>query len=152
MTLPTKRARIIQAIADRLKTITRANGYQTDIGMALTIGGLAYGPDDADEKLVLRIGDTEPTGSRGLPKSTRELPLQILIVSRRWHLQTWVQLETLLGDVKRAIHTGDNQLAGLLSDPLEDGAEVTLPNEEGTATLGLAVAYTARYVEVRGAP
>jgi hypothetical protein len=152
MNLPTKRARIIKAMADRLTTITRVNGFQSDLGTTLTIGGLAFGPDSADEKLVLRIGDSEPTGSRGLPKSARQLPLQILIVSRRWHLETWVQLETLLGDVKKAIHAGDNRLAGLLSDPLEDGPEITIPNEEGTATLGLGLVYTVKYVEVLGAP
>lgn len=153
MDLTTTRARIVDAFATRLRAIQRTGGYQTDAGLTLQIGSLAFGPDDDNLHMSIVIGDGKPTGSRQLKKKPRELPMQIAVGLRRWRPESWLTIEQAIGDVKRAIESGDDDTwGGLLMQAPEDGDEVALDMPVGTTSMGCAVVYIARYVETRGAP
>lgn len=149
----TKRARIIQAVADRLATISRVNGYETDAGETMAIGALSFGPDDDGLRMALLVGDTRAEGSRGLNKKPRDMPLQVALAMRRWRQQSWLEIEAAIGDVKRAIERAEDEtFGGLLLGRLVDGEEVTLDTPEGATSMGFALVYRAKYVESWGQP
>lgn len=147
----TTRARIVDAIAARLRGIRRPD-YATDAGQCVSIGAFFFGPDDRMAVALMPL-ESRPVGTRHLRKKGRELDLQIgALVDSGDRDTAWLDVERLLGDIKRAVETDDDRLGGLLIAPIEVAEETALDGGEGSTVVGCSILYRVTYAETWGQP
>lgn len=121
--------------------------FETDAGANVFIGERPeLGKDDPDEVLAIVFGDDEIT--KDTPKTYLTLPIEIQAVVKVSPTNAWLRVESMLGDIKRAMETdsvrGRRELG---SYPMRRGTTRTLPREPGSATIGVGVTYFIDYAE-----
>ncbi len=146
----TTRQLILAAFLAAVREITIANGFATDAGNTVYIGETAQlGDDDPDQAIALVVDDDDAR-SPGYVFVT--LPIVVQALAKADLDEPWLVVESLLGDLKRAIETEDRTLGGLLKSELQRGSTRTLAREPGSTTVGAAITYRCEYVEVWGNP
>jgi hypothetical protein len=154
--MTSKRQRILEALADRLREIQATNGFETDAGLHLYWGPVVLGPDDEPLAIAIVPGGTE-TNPQQAGKKIIMMPVQLHAVVREETPQpntlenTWLQAEAILGDIKRAVELDDLTLGKLAVD-IAAGEVVPLLREEGGSMLGLQIEYRIIYTEHWGDP
>src|SRR5690606_19313155 len=101
----------LQAVIDRLETIRKADGFATDAGLAVMVGDIAIGPDDADVAVAVVPGEVQPLAQRTVGKVAEVFPITIAALARveSWRdtADAWMRAEDVLGDIHEAIETED---------------------------------------------
>jgi hypothetical protein len=141
------RKHIVQAVIDRLRTIRRVNGYETDAGQNLIVGAIAMGPDDPNVGLSL-VPEQSATADRVRAKAAFVLPLQIGAIARvlSWAQSddAWLRAEDVIGDVHQAMETDDFTVDGRAFE-IRLASELPLERGEGEETVGAALTYEVIY-------
>lgn len=159
-TLP-KRYRIITEALRRLRLISVANGFLTDVGANVFWGFVpVLGQDDVKQAIALLIGEDELAGGFQGGKVSLRLPLNIAaLVSPEFRDrdEPGKQVELMLADIKRAMELDDNTFGGLLRGGnnvtgLSRGTTEVFERRTGTDPIGVVITYAAPYVESWGSP
>lgn len=150
----TTRLSVLTAFAARLADITIANGYATDAGQLVVMGEAGeLGESDPDAALAIVPGDDRQKTQAGtVGTAFLEWPIQLVALGKADLSQPWVTLENIVGDIKRAIETGDRRLGGLVKSDLQRGATRIVPREPGSLTIGVSVTYVVTIAEPWGQP
>jgi hypothetical protein len=152
MAEPTRRARIVEEIYRRLRTIRQVDGFETDCGETAAIGEVAeLGPDDPAQAIRLAIGDEEVRWQTAGKALLVTLPFSVRALSRA-KTDPWTAIEAMVGDIKRAVEVGDPFTVGVPNVVFERGPVMTLEREPGSVTVGAGVTYRVAYKESWGAP
>jgi hypothetical protein len=150
--VPTQRRNILAALTADVATIATANGFDTDAGLVVYVGEVPQlGDDDPDQAIAIIFGLEEPHWELPGKSVQIRLPIAICAVAKA-RTNAYLVIESLIGDIKRAIEKEDRTLGGLLTHPLERGPVAWLPRESGSTTVGAAVNYVIRIKEGWGAP
>ncbi len=146
-----KRQRILEAIRSRLEAI-RTPEYATDAGDRVFVGEIpALGPDDPINAIAVVVGDSAPKYQAQHVFET--VPIEVQAHVRVEQADTpYIDAETLLGDIVKAIESGDRTLGHLLKGTLEIGAIRTVPRDAGTTTIAIGITYNATYHRLWGQP
>lgn len=149
-----RRYQVIAAIADRLREIKIANGFNTDAGEAVNVGfAPALGDDDSEIAIAILIDDDDaPNFEQEQVFYNLPVEIQALASSARDREMPWMVIEQLLQDIKRAMELEDRTLGKLLSHWMTRGVTRTLPREAGSHTRGLAITYRFPIAEKWGNP
>ena len=125
-----KRQRIVDAVAERMRAILRANGYETDLGLNVEEWTQHLQQEDIPDDGVISICDmvaeAAQTSGRSNPQETVWImPIQIRIWYPHDEL-TAANVRTGLQDVNRAIRQDDRwKVDGvglvMISRPLREG-------------------------------
>ena len=146
-----RRQRILDWFRTQLETITRANGFRTDAGAAIYLGGIPeLGPDEPDVAIALTVEPDEP--SVDLKHVVIRLPLEIHALAKGSMNEPWTAIEAVLSDIKEAIEQQDRTLGGLVLNRIERGQTQTIPRQAGSLTVGVTIGYIAPYKERWGNP
>jgi hypothetical protein len=142
-------------LADRVAEIQEANGFRTDAGLHLFYGPTNLGPSDPQLGIAIVPGDTttrfdSDQGGEGASK-TITLPIEFHAIARDDLDDTLVKIESLIGDIKRAVELPDVTL-DKQADSFEPGEVGPLPRVPGSTTIGARVGYVASYTEPWGQP
>lgn len=145
------RRRALEAIVARLQDIQTANGYLTNAGSVVYLGGSpGLGKDDPDVALAVVILDDEVTY---VGENIRvNLPIEIQALAKAELDNPYIASESVLADVKTAVELEDRRLGGLLRDRMKRGSTRTLEREPGSLDVGVSVLYTLPMVEKWGDP
>ena len=151
--MATQRQLIGADAISRLETIHIGVGeFETDAGDHVFIGErVDLGKDDPDEVLLIVFGDDQVT--KDTPKTMLTLPIEVQAVVKVTPANAWLRIETMLGDIKRAMEF--DQVRGrreLATYPMRRGTTRTLPREPGSTTVGVGVTYEIDYNEPWGTP
>lgn len=152
---PTRRRLILEALVARVEAIKEANGFETDAGESVHLGETpALGDDDPDQAISMVPGADEPKWSQHGKGFQIGLPIAFHAVAKASlePKQAFWLIESLIGDIKRAVELEDRTLGGLLAWPMERGSVEGLPREPGSLTVGAAVNYTVIFKEGWGNP
>lgn len=150
---PYKRKAILLEIESRLEAILKTNGYDTDAGKYLFHGPVQLGLGDTPLAIAIVAGPTITQPLSDQPDGPRKvtLPIEIQAVARDDIDHPLLVVESMIGDIKRAIETNDFHLRKLVRD--FDAGEVTpYPRSVGSTTVGAVVEYRAVYLEFWGDP
>jgi hypothetical protein len=125
-----KRQRIIDAVAARMRSILRANGYETDLGLNVEEWTQHLQqediPDDGIISICDMVAEAAPNEGRSNPRETVwQMPIQIRIWYPKGQLNA-ANVRTGLQDVNRAIRQDDRwKVDGvglvMISRPLREG-------------------------------
>lgn len=146
------RKQILVALKTRLQAITVANGFESNAGSTVRLAdSIELGPDDPDTAIRLI---PEPDVVKYLGEQARiDLPVLIAATARASVADPLLAIESLLGDIKRAVELSDRTLGGTLGRlRLERGSTEVLDREPGSTVIGVGIRYIAPYVEVWGDP
>ncbi len=151
-----KRVQVLQVFEARAKTILQANGFNTGAGENVWLGEIpGLGEDDPDVAIAIVVMDTTNTKAPSTMKISETLPIAVCAVAKAGRSDSWMTVELILQDIKRAIELQDEEsrrFGKLLAGYLERGATVTLERNVGHDVVGGAVIYEAPIAEVWGAP
>jgi hypothetical protein len=149
-----RRKLIVVEIVTRLQAIRRAAGFNTDAGLHVHVNEVpVLGPDDPDEAIVVVLDEDFP-GHQAEHTFIR-LPIDVQAMAKADPVDVESALmtaEDVLEDVKRAIELPDRTLGGLVQRQIERGTTRTMARDPGTPHVGVAVRYTAPYIERWGSP
>jgi hypothetical protein len=146
----TRRLLILTRLAALASTITKANGYDTDAGLKVYIGGAPeLGPDDPDYAIAIVPGDELATEDGRISNS---FPVAVQSIGKLSAADAWIGVELLLGDLKHAIELEDRTLGSILKGVMKRGPTRTLERPPGSTTIGLEVFYTCPYLDEWGNP
>jgi len=146
----TRRVLILERLGALAATITKANGYDSDAGLKVFIGGTGeLGPADPDYAIALVPGD-ELAEEQGRISNT--LPVAVQAIGKSDALDAWINLELLLGDLKKAIELEDRTLGSVLKGVMKRGITRSIERPPGATTIGLEIFYTCPYVDEWGNP
>lgn len=138
---------ILAAVIERLRRITRVNGFATDAGQNLVVGAIGLGPSDPDVGLSL-VPEETARAAQVRAKSSVEMPLQISALAKvsSWEASelAWLKAEDIIGDIHQAMETEEFEIAGFTVD-IGAPTEVPLDRPEGGETVGAAVNYPVVY-------
>jgi len=151
-----RRQLILTALAERLKAISIADGYQTDAGL----GAIWLGQDiDLDEKdpgavLLISAGVERFVGSQA--KLYSEWPLSIKAVVKADLDDPLMSAEGMIADTQKAVELDDRTLGGLVNWNGQHGlildSIAALEREPGSPTVGIEVVYIAKLQRSWGDP
>lgn len=150
---PYKRKQILVEIGVRLEAIRKVNGFDTDAGKHIFYGPVQLGPADDPLAIAVTAGETVTQAQTDQPGGVRRvtLPIEIQAVARDDIDKPLLVLESLVGDIKRAVETEDFTIRKLVKD--FDAGEVTpYQRVEGSGVVGAIVEYRAVYLEHWGDP
>lgn len=148
--MASRRQRIIEALAQRVKMITVANGFATDAGLTVFLGEEPQlGPDDPDVALALVVNDSEV--GRQLQQTMVLLPVEIQALAKADITAPLLAIESVIGDVKKAVELEDLTL-GNQCKQLTRGPVRPLDRESGMSVVGAGVEYRVLYGETWGNP
>lgn len=152
--MASRRKLILAEILTRLEAITTANGFNTDAGAEVCLNEApGFGPDDPEQVIVVKVNEDFP-GHQAMHTFIR-LPIDIQAMAKADPTDAtsaYITAENILEDVKRAIELEDRTLGRLVQRQIERGSTRTMEREPGTPYVGIAVTYTAPYIEQWGSP
>lgn len=149
--MSSRRQQIVEALKARLEAITIANGFDTNVGTTIYVGESPdLGPDDADTAIAIVVGDEEPQFQG--EHVYLELPISIQAIAKANLDESWLNVEAVIGDIKRAVELADRTLGGLVKRQIVRGPVRALHREPGNTTVGASVTYIAPFTEVWGSP
>lgn len=152
---PSRRARLVAAIADRLETIRTSGGFATNAGEMVSVGYLPIlGKDDPDVALALTIGTDIPNSALAPGKKvTIQLPLTVHLQVKGTSDDAWMTVEAGIADVKKAMEQiTDRTVQGLIQPEITRGNTTTLARASGDESQGARLVYTLTYEEAFGDP
>lgn len=145
------RQAILQVFLDRVGAIQKANGYATDAGLKIFFGSAAeLGDDDPDSAIAILVQDDQTSGGALGEDEQTFLPVDLAALAKASGDLAWVEIELVIGDIKRAIETADRSFNGLLARTLFRGRTKVLKRAPGSTTIGAAITYTANYLDQWG--
>jgi len=140
----------------RLTLITKANGYNTDLGKTLFVGERPkLGPDDPPESVEMVIQKDEPSFQGENIVITLPVFVEIVITGPTSGTP-WEAREKAIEDVKKAIETDHDLTAPgekrgtLLRNGLERGP--VQPFDQESILIGATIEYRLMYSEIWGQP
>jgi len=149
---PSLRQQILAVVVTRLSAITLADDqFFTDAGATLFAGEAPQlGKDDPEHAIAVLLAEDQPApaGPGYLVTGT----LEIHAVANPTLDDSYVVVEQLLADIKRAMELTDRRLGGLLNSDMVRESSRPLPRQEGSLTVGASVSYTLRWKEGWGLP
>ena len=149
--MASRRQQVLAALVARVQAITVDDGFNTDAGTAVYLGETPMlGPDDPLVAIALIVGDDDP-GYQGEHVFVK-LPIEIQGVAFADQTDSWMAVEAVIEDIKRAVELEDRSLGKLLRSELERGPTRTLRREPGSSTVGAGVTYLAPIAEKWGTP
>jgi hypothetical protein len=149
-----KASEVALAIDAILKTITVANGYQTDIGNTVFRGKLKIAEDDVPCVVLDEGGDKikADASNANMPGNIKLKPVLLL---QRYHVSGHTTCDTdnpndaahlMLEDIKRAIFGGDRTLGGAVRNIYYVGRDIGR-REDGLALVAAVVAFDCEFAE-----
>ena len=150
-----KRVQILTAFKTRVEAIAQANGFNTGAGQHVHLGEIpGLGEDDPDVAIAIIAMDTKDQKPPSAMKIIETLPVAICAVAKAGASDSWMTVELILQDIKRAIELPDDdrRFGKLLAGYLERGGTVTLERNIGSDVVGAAVIYDCPIAEVWGNP
>jgi len=149
MATASRRQQILEAFRDRLLAVTTDDDFERR--PTLFLGETPpLGPDDPDTAIAIVVQDTEPQ-YQGV-NVFESLPIEIQAIAKADLDQPWLAAEDILGRCIAAIELEDRTLGGLVTRKIDVGPTRTLPREEGSTTVGIAITYVAPYARQWGVP
>ena len=146
----TRRTMILARLAALAATITKANGYDSDAGLKVFVGGGAeLGPADPDYAIALVPGE-ELAEEQGRIANT--FPVAVQAIGKSDAADAWINLELLLGDLKKAIELEDRTLGSVLKGVMKRGPTRSLERPPGATTIGIEIFYLCPYIDEWGNP
>ncbi len=146
----TRRLLILERLAQLAARITLANGFPTDAGARIYLGGAPeLGPEDPADAIAIVPRDDQPREPNYL---WIVLPVEIQAIAKATIADPWIAVEVLLGSIKLAIELEDRTLGSLLKGDMTRGPTRTLERQPGSLTIGVGVTYYCSYVEPWGNP
>lgn len=142
----THEQRIIEAIADRLRAISVASGYQTDAGAQVYRGLVQW--DERDPLPLVCVHPGEISAENGITNTAIvNLPIQISGVAAATPDNPGDAAQVLCGDLQQALFApGDFRLGGLLTDNLIFTGRRISPRAPGAAVVEVELNLSVRYV------
>jgi hypothetical protein len=101
------------------------------------------GADDPDTAIAIVVQDTAPQYQG--ENVFEVLPVEIQALAKADLDEPWIAAEEILSRCITAIELTDRTLGGLVKRMIEIGPTRTLPREEGSTTVGIAITYRAPY-------
>ena len=141
---------LLNAIETRIKGITVANGYETDVGLKVMCGRRKLPADDELPCTQIVEGPDEPGAEAGGQRSAMVRSEQVYVIdsfdtcdpdnpNRKAH--------QIIRDLKKAIFGGGNRtLDGLVPDIEYLGKDIG-PRPDGAATVQARIAFKVSFVE-----
>lgn len=152
--MATIRQTIVADAISRLQTVATGEDseFETNAGSNVFVGERPeLGKDDPDEAIAVVLLDDEVTQQQ--QKTYLTLPVEIQAVVKVAQRNAWLQIEAMLGDIKRAMETDPvNGRRELGRYPMRRGSTRTLPREPGSTTAGVGVTYFVDMSEGWGTP
>ena len=150
--MTSKRLLALAELRERLASITVVHGYNTDAGQYIYLGEApVMGPDDPPAVIAIVLGDEE-LGHQA-ENVVVTLPIDVQAIVKVSVDESYVTLEAMVADIKRAVEQADRTLGGLLvARGLTRGGVRSLPREPGSEFVGAVVQYRAMFGEKWGEP
>ncbi len=141
-----KRTDIIAALEARLKTITIAHGYQTDIGSHVTTWRVSkFLPAELPALNIKYAVDPDTIDGEGMsgPKNVwnRSLPVGITMLAKG--TTTIADIEKMIGDVWKAISTDDGFSGNAITVTPE--SEMIIEDQEERLIAGAIITFKIEY-------
>lgn len=138
---------ILLELRERVGKVKKADGYQTDAGLAVFVGETPQlGPDDPSEAIAVVPLDAEP-----LPNRMEIWPIEFQALVKADVNQPYLAAVAILDDIVKAVELDDRTLGGLVKQ-IEIGTQRTLPREPGSAVVGVVQLYRLSRTRVWGLP
>jgi len=148
--MTTRRVLILERLGTLAGAIQIANGYDSDAGLRVYIGTAPeLGPADPDYAIAIVPGD-ELADEQG--RITNTLPVAVQAIGKSDAADAWINLELLLGDLKKAIELEDRTLGSVLKGIMKRGVTRSIERPPGATTIGLEIFYLCPYVDEWGNP
>lgn len=149
-----KREQILCALETRLGAITRRAGSSTDAGRTIYINETPELSEDDPDAIAVMPQEDEVQFQQAKVLVTLPIEIHALVSIDGGNTRSWMKVEALIADIKRAVELEDRTLGGVLPHPLQfqRGVTKTLEREDGSNTIGASVTYLATIVEEWGAP
>jgi hypothetical protein len=146
----TRRLLILERLGALAGVIQKANGFDSDAGLRVYIGDAPeLGPSDPDFAIAIVPGDELATEDGRISNT---FPVEVQAIGKSGAVDAWINLELLLGDLKRAIELEDRTLGSILKGVMKRGPTRTLERPPGHTTIGAGIFYTCPYVDEWGNP
>lgn len=146
----TRRLLILERLGQLAAAITVANGFDSDAGLRVYIGASPeLGPADPDYAIAIVPGDELATEDGRISNS---FPVEVQAIGKAGAADAWINLELLLGDLKRAIELTDRTLGSVLKGVMRRGPTRTLERPPGATTIGAGITYLCPYIDEWGNP
>jgi len=146
----TRRLLILERLGALAGVIKVANGFDSDAGLHVYIGTAPeLGPNDPDYAIAIVPGDELTTEDGRLSNS---FPVEVQAIGKAAAADAWINLELLVGDLKRAIELEDRTLGSVIKGVMKRGATRTLERPPGSLTIGAGIIYSCPYVDEWGNP
>lgn len=147
----TRRAVILERIGRLAARITKANGFDTDAGLAVYIG-IAPELGDKDPDYAIAIVPREELHEEQ-GRITNGLPIEVQAIGKATATDAWIGVELLLGDIKAGIEDpNDRTLGAVLKGTMKRVTTRTLERQPGSTTIGVGIVYACPYVDEWGNP
>ncbi len=146
----TRRLLILERLGALAATITKANGFDSDAGARVYIGATPeLGPADPDYAIAI-VPNDELATEEGRISNT--FAVEVQAIGKADAADAWINLELLLGDLKKAIELEDRTLGSILKGVMKRGPTRTIERVPGATTIGAGIFYTCPYVDEWGNP
>lgn len=146
----TRRLLILERLGALAGVIQKANGYDTDAGLRVYIGAAPELADADPDYAIAIVPADELTTEDGRLSNT--FPVEVQAIGKAGAVDAWINLELLIGDLKKAIELEDRTLGSILKGVMKRTATRTLERPPGSTTIGLGILYTCPYVDEWGNP
>lgn len=129
-------------VISRLQAISKASGYNTDLGANILAGVTALSEDDPMPTAIIFSGDEQVERlTYGSYNCNREVIIEIYVSPT----DATVSIEEAIEDVQRALETPDETLGGLVSELNYTGVETVDQPQAGKQIAGIRVTYAFEY-------
>jgi hypothetical protein len=146
----TRRVLILQRLAALAALIQKANGFDTDAGLAVYIGAAPeLGPADPDYAIAIVPGPEIATEDGRISNA---FAVEVQAIGKAGAADAAIGVELLLGDLKAAIENPDRTLGGIFKGVMKRGPTRTLERPPGAATIGVGIGYLGTYLDEWGDP
>jgi len=147
----TRRAVILERLGALAARIQKANGFDTDAGLAVSIGAAPeLGPSDPDYAIAIVPAEELHTEDGRI---TNGLPVEVQAIGKATARDAWIGVELLLGDIKGALEDPhDRTLGSALKGVMRRVTTRTLERQPGSTTIGIGIIYACPYVDEWGNP
>lgn len=150
MSKETVRERILQAVAEAMQGVVKANSYNTDIGHEVHRSRRVFFPDELPVATLIDGEETTTRDEYGGDRSIMEISVQVLLKEIKDDTYSQV-INAIVGEFKDAIESGDNTWNDLAEDTQCTGTFPAYP-EEGIKTVGAEITYQITYSTMHGDP
>jgi hypothetical protein len=149
---PSLRERVLEELERRASMIRTANGFSTDAGFTVVVGDhVVLGPEDPESAVAIVPKDDQAPTYQG-ENIAFEWPIEVQAHTKADINRSFIAVERLVADIKRAIEGPDRNLGGLLVNRFYRGGARQIGREPGSTTVGAALTYFVPLIEKWGEP